>query len=120
MILEAALVLTLMRSPKPPCVDVHGVKKIIACAAKRYQVPGGAERALAIAECESSFDPRAKTGTHVGLYQHRLSLWPARWRKYAKPLGLPRDPYNPLTNAVVTMRMATDLDIGWTPWSCAA
>lgn len=93
--------------------------EIITCAAERYDVPGGSQMALEVAVCESSLDPRAFNGTHVGLFQHAVHLWPARWRKYAAPLGLPKNPRDPLTNSIVTMRMATDSDIGWSPWSCA-
>lgn len=119
MILEAALALSMLRSPKPPCVDMTAIRRIVSCAARRYGKVDP-EVALAVASCESSLDPEADSGTHVGLYQHAHELWAARWAKYGKPLGLSRDPRDPVSNAIVSMRMVADRDIRWTPWSCAA
>lgn len=122
--LAAAVAVMLWRGPEPPppplpCHRARSVVRVITCLAERYQVPGGSAKALAVARCESSLDPNSDNGTHVGLYQHAKTLWTARWRKYALPLGLPNLPRDPFVNALVTMRMATDLDIGWDPWSCA-
>lgn len=119
MIAELALILALSSRPKPPCVEMTAVRRIVACAARRYGKVNPTV-AVAVATCESRLDPGADNGTHVGLFQHARDLWPSRWRKYGKPLGLARSPFDPVSNAIVSMRMVADQDIRWTPWSCAA
>lgn len=104
---------------KVPCRSATTVPGKIRCMALRYETPGGPAKALAVARCESGFYPRAFNGSHAGIYQHSLRYWPARWFKYARPFGLPNDPFNATANILVTMRMVTDQSIGWGPWSCA-
>lgn len=102
-----------------PCRDKVTVTAKIRCLSLHFDTPGGPTKAIAVAVCESSLNPRSYDGIHAGLFQHRIRYWPARWEKYARPYGLPNDPFDALTNTLVTMRMVTDRDIGWRPWSCA-
>ena len=90
------------------------VKKLIRCAARRWEVPGGPRKALSVARCESGFNPAAYGGGNAGVYQQRIVYWPGR----AKRWGFRGwRVYNGRANAIVSIRMAHAG--GWGPWSCA-
>lgn len=120
-----------VRSPRP-CGGIAWRKgpeqreRLIRCAARRWDVPGGAERALNIARCESgdALDPRAFNDGSAGVFQHQQAYWRARAAKYlsnpAWGVDVARVPvWDAWANVVVAFRMAMDRDIGWGPWSCA-
>jgi hypothetical protein len=88
------------------------VKRLIRCAAFHWNVPGGARRALYIANRESHFDPRAYNPSGcAGVYQHMLRYWPVR----ATTHGFRGwSPYNARANIIVTMRMVHRGS--WGPW----
>jgi hypothetical protein len=89
------------------------VKQLIRCAAKYWHVPGGAGTALAIADRESQFRPRAYNPSGcAGIYQHMLRYWPGRASIYGFPGW---SAYNARANIIVTMRMVKRA--GWGPWS---
>jgi hypothetical protein len=90
------------------------LKRLIRCAARRWTVPGGPQKALDVAECESNFDPRAYGGGNGGVFQQRLSYWPARARMFGFP-GM--SVYNGRANVIVSVRMAHGA--GWSAWTCA-
>ena len=95
-------------------------KRLIECAADRWPVEGGAEKAICIADRESGLIPTASspTGMYVGLFQHSAADWPRRYDEWTKPWWrLKANPYNGRTNAIVTMRMANAE--GWGPWAGA-
>ena len=95
----------------------HRVTRLITCAAERWPVRGGADRAICVADHESGLNPKATSpdGLFVGLYQHSAAAWPDRydaWTRRAWQLG-----DNPLfgrSNAIVTIRMVSET--GWGPW----
>jgi hypothetical protein len=92
--------------------------RMITCAADRWPVPGGAERAICIAERESGLIPWASspTGQYVGLFQHSAEAWPDRYDEWTKLLWeLKRNPLDGRTNSIVTIRMVNDG--GWGPWA---
>ncbi len=92
--------------------------RMITCATERWPVPGGAEKAICIAERESGLIPWASspTGMYVGLFQHSAEAWPDRYDGWTKPLWeLKRSPLNGRTNSIVTIRMVNDA--GWGPWA---
>ena len=92
--------------------------QLIECAATRWPVPGGADRAICIAQRESGLIPTASspTGEYVGLFQHLAAAWPDRYAEWTRPgWQLKPSPLNGRTNAIVTMRMV-NAD-GWGPWS---
>lgn len=92
----------------------HHVKELIRCAARRWHVPGGPDKAISVARCESGFDPKAKGGSNAGVFQQRLVYWPKR----AKVYGFPDwSAYNGRANVIVSIRMAHRA--GWGAWSCA-
>jgi soluble lytic murein transglycosylase-like protein len=88
------------------------VKRLIKCAARHWDVPGGAQKALAIAYRESRYDPNAYNSSGAeGIYQHMRQYWPGRARIY----GFPRySAFNGRANIIVTMRMVRRG--GWGPW----
>ncbi len=90
------------------------VKRLIRCAARRWEVPGGPEKAIQVARCESGFDPFAYGNGNAGVFQQRLVYWPERARRFGVP-GF--SAYNGRANVIVSVRMAHN--VGWAPWSCA-
>jgi hypothetical protein len=92
--------------------------RLIQCAADRWPVPGGAEKAICIAQRESGLVPTAtsSSGEYVGLFQHLASAWPDRFTEWTRPVWALKDnPFNGRSNSIVTIRMVnTD---GWGPWS---
>ena len=88
------------------------VKQLIRCAAEHWNVPGGADLALYIADRESQFHPNAYNPSGcAGIYQHMLRYWPGR----AASFGFGGwSAYNARANIIVTMRMVHD--DGWGPW----
>jgi hypothetical protein len=94
--------------------------RIITCAADRWPVEGGAEKAICIAERESGLIPTASsaTGMYVGLFQHSAADWPRRYDEWTKPVWqLKENPYNGRTNTIVTIRIANAE--GWAAWEGA-
>lgn len=92
--------------------------RLIECAATRWPVEGGAEKAICIARRESGLIPTATsaTGQYVGLFQHSAAAWPDRYAEWTRPAwGLKQSPLNGRTNAIVTIRMVSS--DGWGPWS---
>ena len=113
--------------PAPgPCALVRSVGeaiqdfsiRIITCAADKWPVEGGADKAICIARRESGLIPTASspTGMYVGLFQHSAADWPNRYAQWTRPSWqLKENPYNGRTNAIVTMRMANAQ--GWGAWA---
>ena len=92
--------------------------RMITCATDRWPVPGGAEKAICIADRESGLIPWASspTGQYVGLFQHSAEAWPDRYDEWTQPYWeLKRNPLNGRTNSIVTIRMVNDA--GWGPWA---
>lgn len=94
------------------------VRRLIRCAVRRWPVPGGARKALAVARCESGLWPWADGGESEGVFQHLRWYWPARYALYTKPRWeLGDSVFNARANVIVSIRMAHRG--GWGPWSCA-
>jgi hypothetical protein len=109
-----------------PCAlirgDDEGIRafsiRIITCAAERWPVPGGPDKAICIADRESGLIPTAQspTGMYLGLFQHSAETWGDRYLEWTRPIWqLKPNALNGRTNAVVTMRMANAY--GWGPWA---
>jgi hypothetical protein len=95
--------------------STYQLKRLIRCAARRWDVTGGPDKAVAVARCESRFDPDAyNPGGYAGVYQQATRYWPSRATTYGF-----RDysVYNGRANVMVSVRMAHRG--GWGPWSCA-
>lgn len=113
-------------SPHPPngavCENTdwksgpEAVERLIRCAARTWRVPGGPDKAVAVAFCESRLDPtlRSESGTYVGVFQQSLRYWADRARIYGFP-GAPAT--DGRANIIVSIRMVHVG--GWSPWSCA-
>lgn len=87
------------------------VRRLIACEADLWNVPGGAAKAFAVAHCESRFEIAAFNPTGCGgsgcsgLFQQSLRYW----RRRAASYGFAgRPPTDPRANVVVSMRMAAE------------
>lgn len=109
-----------------PCalarVDGEGIRdfsrRLIECAAKKWEVEGGADKAICIADRESGLIPSASspTGQYVGLFQHSADDWARRYDEWTRQVWrLKQNPYNGRTNTIVTIRMVNAE--GWGPWS---
>jgi soluble lytic murein transglycosylase-like protein len=87
------------------------VKQLIRCSAKHYGV--SVSKALAIANRESNFRPRAYNGSSCakGIYQHLCRYWPGRAYTYGFKNW---SAYNARANIIVSMRMVKRF--GWAPW----
>jgi hypothetical protein len=94
--------------------STYQLKRLIRCAARRWDVAGGPDKAVRVARCESRFDPEAyNPGGYAGVYQQATRYWPPRARTYGF-----RDysVYNGRANIIVSVRMAHRG--GWGPWAC--
>lgn len=91
------------------------VRQLIKCAARRWKVPGGREKALSVAECESHFNPKAYNSSgYAGVFQQATRYWPGRARVYGFPEWSVK---NGRANVMVSIRMAHRT--GWGAWGCA-
>ena len=94
------------------------IKQLIRCAARRWDVPGGAYKAIAVADCESNLDPRAvsSSGSYAGLFQQSTQDWPSRARLYGQGN---RSVLNGRANIIVSIRMAHGA-ASWGAWAGCA
>lgn len=93
------------------------MKRIIRCAAERWEVDGGGARAICIADAESDLRPEAvgADGLYLGLYQHSAEAWPDRFETWTRAAWeLDDDALSGRSNAIVAIRMASEN--GWGPW----
>jgi hypothetical protein len=108
------------------------VKALIRCAVDRWSVPGGAQKALSVAECESGYWPWARGGDNLGVFQHRDVYWQSRVRSFLKREWFsrfqwdridrdasvyPSAAYHARANVLIAIRMAHRS--GWGAWACA-
>lgn len=93
----------------------HQVKLLIRCAARRWHVSGGPDKALQVARCESGYNPDAyNPDGYVGVFQQAKRYWPDRADHYGFP---DRSAFNGRANIIVSLRMAHAN--GWGGWGCA-
>jgi len=93
------------------------IKQLIRCAARRWPVPGGAYKAIAVADCESDLKPRAyNSGGYAGLFQQSTRYWPSRARQYGQG---DRSVFNGRANIIVSIRMAHGAR-SWGGWAGCA
>ena len=90
------------------------VKKLIRCAVHHWNVPGGASKALYIANRESNFQPNAYNSYSgaSGIYQHLRRYWPGRASVYGFQGW---SAFNARANIIVSIRMVHRLG-SWQPW----
>jgi hypothetical protein len=90
------------------------LKRLIRCAARRWHVSGGPDKAVRVARCESRLDPHAyNSGGYAGVYQQATRYWPTRATTYGFH---DYSVYNGRANIMVSVRMAHRG--GWGPWAC--
>ena len=93
----------------------HEVKGLIRCAARHWGSPGGGNKALDVARCESGFQTDAYNPSgYAGVYQHAVYYWPDRADRWGFP---DRSAFNGRANIIVSIRMARSAD-DWDLWSC--
>lgn len=83
-------------------------KRVIRCAVERWSVPGGAEKAICIADAESGLNPETRSagGEYLGLFQHLAKGWPDRFREWTRESWeLDETALSGRTNAIVTARI---------------
>jgi len=97
------------------------VRKSIRCAAEHWRVPGGTDKALDVARCESGFEADARgPGTSAAVYQFIRSTWDhtvARFRELRRRWDIGTNVFNGRANVVMAIRKA-HVD-GWSAWACA-
>jgi hypothetical protein len=90
------------------------LKRLIRCAARRWNVSGGPHKAIRVARCESRLDPRAyNPGGYAGVFQQATRYWPDRATVYGFH---DYSVFNGRANIMVSIRMAHRS--GWGPWAC--
>ncbi|HEY7399780.1 MAG TPA: hypothetical protein VH989_02660 [Actinomycetota bacterium] len=91
------------------------LKQLIRCSARRWQVAGGPDKAVAVARCESNLNAKAyNPGGYAGVFQQAVNYWPGR----SKTFGFKhRSVFNGRANIIVSIRMAHRY--GWSAWGCA-
>ena len=91
------------------------LKQLIRCSARRWHVAGGPDKAVAVAKCESHFNPKAyNPGGYAGVFQQAVHYWPGR----SKTFGFKHwSVFNGRANIMVSVRMAHRF--GWGGWGCA-
>jgi len=103
------------------------VAALIRCAVAWRGVPGGATKAIDVADCESSLWPWAGT-YNLGVFQHARPYWIERvdwllresWfnpQQWDRLHTVPQGAYLARANVLVAIRMAHAG--GWGPWACA-
>jgi hypothetical protein len=101
------------------------VRGLVRCAVDRWPVPGGAPKANAVADCESSWYPFAYYAGNYGVFQIRS--WASHVHTYLKPRwfsdnqwdrirGSERGAYLARANVLLAIRWASR--VGWSAWSC--
>jgi hypothetical protein len=90
------------------------LKQLIRCAARRWAVPGGPDKAVDVARCESHLDAGAYGSGNAGVFQQAVVYWPARAQRFGFSGA---SVFNGRANAMVSIRMAHAG--GWSAWSCA-
>ncbi len=111
-----------IRPKMPHAMVVRRVTALIRCAERHWPVPGGLEKALDVADCESSFAPWADNG-HGDLGVYQISAWPERAKTWLRRWMFPKwqRPFpewsNGRANVLAGIRWAHAK--GWGAWACA-
>ncbi len=93
-------------------LDTTDVPELISCLAQALHVD--VRMALNVAACESRFDPQARNGIYVGVYQIHVDLF----AETARALGLgAADPIDAWSNVFVALDIVRRE--GWRRWACA-
>jgi hypothetical protein len=109
------------------------VKGLIRCTVRRWPVEGGADKAIAVAECESGLYVDAVGGDNLGVFQHKASTWLGRTNTYlrsrwfndtqwervhqAASVSHPQPAFVARANVIIAIRMIHNG--GYSPWACA-
>ena len=98
------------------------LRKLVRCAERHWDAPGGARKALSVVACESGFRPDAYNPAGLGyggLMQHSLRYWPARAENLLpKRWDISRSWRSARANIIVGIKIAHSQ--GWGPWAGCA
>ncbi len=90
------------------------IKRLIRCAARRWDSPGTPAKAVEVASCESHLRPGAYNPSgYAGLFQQSTRYWPERADRWGQP---DRSVFNARANIIVSVRMARALG-SWSAWA---
>jgi hypothetical protein len=90
------------------------IKRLIRCAAFRWDSPGTPLDAVAVARCESGLRPDAYNHNgYAGLFQQATRYWAQRAERWGQP---DRSVFNARANVIVSVRMAAALG-SWSAWA---
>lgn len=99
----------------PTCTGPSDCPALIRRAFDRQGIGHLAEAGVAVAACESGFNPRAYNPSGAsGLFQQLASYWPGRAAAYGFAGASPFDPW---ANAMVSAGMVRDTG-GFSHWVC--
>lgn len=87
---------------------------LIRAAFAQMGVGWQADKAVDVAVCESTLNPRATNGSHDGLFQQSRAYWAGRAATYGMA---GRSAYDPWANSIVSAGMVRDTG-GWSHWAC--
>lgn len=91
--------------------------RLIECATDRWEVGGGSQRAICVADAESDLNPQMASadGDYLGLFQHMADAWPDRFNSWTLPRwNLNESALSGRSNTIVTIRMVNAE--GWGQW----
>lgn len=94
---------------------------LVRCIGRVFKAPGRGTKTLQVGLCESGSDLLDNYGGdgYIGTFQHVTSAWRDRWERLGKRTGVPEDPTNVLSQAVVSVKMAKHSGSWAVSWSCA-
>ena len=93
------------------------IKRLILCAARRWDSPGTPQEAVVVARCESHLRPSAyNPNGYAGLFQQATRYWPGRADQWGQP---DRSVFNGRANIIVSVRMAAAQG-SWSAWGGCA
>ena len=110
--------------PAAPCATMPAANlvqrlAVIRCVSDFLNPPGGYEKAVSIATCESYpwIEARLVDDGNYGAFQLNRRYYRERWERFARPYGLPNRPLVLVVNTYVAMGLAIEQG-GWSAWSC--
>jgi hypothetical protein len=112
--LAAIATAVLLATAAPPPAEAHDVKRVKRAIRIAWQ--GNDRRAIRVAKCESSLNPKAvsPSGTYRGLWQFDR----ATWKAYGGPGN---DPIKVGARRQTEVAWRLFVDRGWQPWpTCGA
>lgn len=107
---------------KDECRFGINAEQMVACAARRFEPPGGIAQALSVWHCESGWAVEPPhTDPYHGPFQYLTSTFESQYDSLpdvTRWFELKRAVHDPRSNIVVAIAWAAHNN-SWGPWSCA-